>query len=160
MAEDKLGETKAIRLELSLPCDVRFRPVLAAMSEKMAEYVGFAKSEATEIAETVVCATDGVFDDDAPSAYSTLDVTFSTNDQEMEIRVRYVCEGTAGGDAGGLGIERLLSQRGESDAPLDVMQRVMGRVEFGRDAGAEVCTLAKLLPRQASGRDSPDTGHE
>ena len=145
MAEDKFGGGKAIRLELSVPCDARFRQVLGAMSQKMASYVGYAEREATEVADMLVRAADGVFHAEGPSVYTTLDVTFATSDEEMEIRVRYVCA-DATGDANGPGIEHLLRQRGDGDAPLDVMQRVMRTVEFRRDNGVEICTLTKLLP--------------
>lgn len=146
MVEGKRGDPKAIRLELSVPCDARFRHVLAALSEKMAAYVGYAAPEATQVADTVVHATDGVFGDDEPTAYTTLDVTFATSDQEMEIRVRYVCAETDASRTGTPEIERLLSRRQGGAAPIDAMQRVMGRVEFGHTDGVEFCTLTKRLP--------------
>lgn len=146
MAEGKQGDPKAIRLELSIPCDARFRQVLAAMSEKMAAYVGYAEADATEVADTVLHATEGVFGDDEPATYTTVDVTFATSDREMEIRLRYVCAEADPGRKDESEIERRLTRRHKGDAPLDVMQRVMRSVEFGRDNGAEFCSLTKLLP--------------
>ena len=107
MAEEKLDGAKVIRLELSVPCDAKFRRVLAAMSEKRAAYVGYAATEATEVADTLTRATDGVFSDDGPSAYTSLDVTFATSSEEMEIHVRYIC---AEGNSVGPGVEHILSQ--------------------------------------------------
>ena len=40
MGEGKQLDAKAVRLELTVPCDTRFRPVLSTICERMAEYVG------------------------------------------------------------------------------------------------------------------------
>ena len=143
MADDTQGNAKAIRLELSVPCDPRFRQVLAAMSQKMAAYLGYAADEATQVAEILTRATEGVCDADDVAAYTAFDVTFATNDETMEIRVRYV-----GAEVGarGPGVEQLLSQGRDRDTPLALMRRGMHTVEFGRDDGVEFCTLTKLLP--------------
>ena len=143
MVDEKLDDSKAIRLELSVPCDARFRQVLAAMSEKMASYVGYAANEATEVAEILTRATDGVCRAEGGAAYTAFDVTFATSDETMEIQVRYIC---AEAHPAGQGIEHLLSQGGDQDAPLALMQRSMHTVEFGHDEGVEFCTLTKLLP--------------
>ena len=93
-------------------------------------------------------ATNGVLDHREASEYTILDVTFATNDEEMEIRVRYLCEGENGDAADRPRIERLLSLRGDAEAPLDLIQRVIARVEFGRDNGVEFCALRKPLPEE------------
>ena len=118
------------------------------MSKKMAAYIGYPEQEATEVADTVVRATDRAFsdDDDGPSTYAMLDVTFETSEEEMEIRVRYVSKETNTDGRGHGSIKRLLRRRGDGDAPLDVMHFVMRPVEFGRDNGVEFCALTKLLP--------------
>lgn len=143
MTEGKLADAKAIRLELSGPCDAQFSQVLTAMSKKMAAYVGYGAREATEVADTLTRATEGVFAGDGTSTYATLDVTFATSDHEMEIRVRYI---SAESNTAGPGVERLLSQQAGGDTPLALMRRAMRTVEFGRDDGVEICTLTKLLP--------------
>ena len=143
MVDGKLDVAKEIRLELSVPCDTRFRQVVAMMSEKMATYVGYAEGDATAVADTVVQATDGVFDEDGATPYTALDVTFATSDAEMEIRVRYICAEPTGVQTNG-DVEARLRSRG--DAPLEAMQRVMRRVEFGQHDGVEFCALTKLLP--------------
>ena len=148
MDEGKPLDAKSIRLELTVPCDTRFRPVLMGICERMVAYVGFAGAEAAELAETIAHATDGVLDHDEAPEYTSLDVTFATNDAEIEIRVRYLCEEENGHAPDRPGIERLLSRRRDSEAPLDLIQRVMPRVEFGRDNGVEFCTLSKPLPEE------------
>lgn len=148
MGEDKPLDTKAVRLELTVPCDTRFRPVLSSICERMAEYVGYPQLEATELAATIVHATDGVLDHEEAAEYTSLDVTFATGQEEIEIRVRYRCEGREGQPAKQPGIEHLLSRRRDAEAPLDIIQRVMRRVEFGRDGGVEYCTLSKRLPEE------------
>lgn len=142
MPEAKPGDSKAIRLELSVPCDTRFQQVLTAMSRKMATYLGYDDPEASEVAETITRAT-GVFGEDGTCAYETLDVTFATSDQDMEIRVRYVC---ADATRTAPNVEQLLSQGGAVDAPLALMRRAMHTVEFGDDHGVACCTLTKRLP--------------
>ena len=93
-------------------------------------------------------ATDGVLDHDEAPEYTSLDVMFATNDAEIEIRVRYLCEGENGHATDRPRIERLLSRRRDGETPLDLIQRVMPRVEFGRDNGVEFCTLSKPLPEE------------
>ena len=148
MGEDNPLDTKAVRLELKVPCDSRFRPVLSTICERMAEYVGYPHCDATELADTIVHATDGVLDHEEAAEYTSLDVTFATGQEEIEIRVRYLCEGGVDPQAQQPGIERLLSRRRDAEAPLDIIQRVMRRVEFGREGGIEFCALSKPLPEE------------
>ena len=148
MGEEKPLDAKSMRLELKVPYDTRFRPVLAGICERMAAHLGFTGAEATELAETIAHTTDGVLDHDEAPDYTSLDVTFATNDAEIEIRVRYLCEGENSHATDRPGIERLLSRRRNDEAPLDLIQRVMRCVEFGRDNGVEFCTLSKRLPEE------------
>ena len=148
MGKGKPLDAKSMRLELKVPCDTRFRPVLAGICERMAAHVAFAGAEAAELAETIAHATDGVLDHDKPPDYTSLDVTFATNDAEIEISVRYLCEGENSYATDRPGIERLLSRRRNDEGPLNLIQRVMRRVEFGRDNGVEFCTLSKPLQEE------------
>lgn len=79
-----------LRLELTVPCDLRFRPLLEVMCERMASYVGYPRVEARTVAETVAQATAGAFSESGPRAYASLSLSFATSDREMEIRVRYL----------------------------------------------------------------------
>ena len=75
-------------------------------------------------------------------------MTFATGQEEIEIRVRYLCEGREDQEVRQPGIEHLLSRRRDAEAPLDIIQRVMRRVEYGRDGGVEYCTLSERLPEE------------
>ena len=145
MTDDKPLDTRSIRLELTVPCDERFRSVLSLMCERMARYVGYCGTEAAELAATVARAADSVLTHEEAPPYSSLDLRILTSESEIEFRVRYLGEKLP--DDGGA-IERLLSHRCGDEVPLEVMQRVMRRVEFGLDDGVEFCALSQALPEE------------
>ena len=142
MADDKPLDTRSLRLDLTVPCDERFRPVLSQMCEQMARYVGYRDHELAELAAAVVRAADGALAHAEAPAYRSLAGTILTSVSEIEFRVRYHGENPSG-ERGA--IERMLSHRQGDDAPLEAMQRVMRRVEFGLDEGVEFCALSQAL---------------
>jgi len=148
MVDDKPLNPRSIKLGVTVPCDERFRTLLSILCERMIRYVGYSESEATEFASSVVHATDGVLEhEDAPD-YTSLDVTIATSETEIEFHVRYLRE-DADGDVPVVGIERLLSRQRGDDVPLDIIRRVIHRVEFGQDNGVEFCALTMTLPDEA-----------
>ena len=90
MADDKPLDARAIRLEVTVPCDERFRPVLGVLCARMARYVGYGDVQAEELASAVVHATDGVLEHEESPQYTSLDVTIATSSSEIEFRVRYL----------------------------------------------------------------------
>ena len=146
MADEKPLDDRSIRLEFTVPCDARFRPVLSLMCERMARYVGYRDPEAAELAATVARAAEGVLTHEEAPEYRSLDITILTKEHEIEFRVRYLGQHLSGRSGGS--IERLLSRRHGDDVPLEVMQRVMRRVEFGLDNGVEFCALSQSLPEE------------
>ena len=147
MADDKPLDTRSIRLELTVPCDERFRTVLGLLCERTARYVGYSESEARTLASSVVHATDGVLEHDEAPEYTSLDVTIATNETEIEFRVQYQRAGADDADPV-LGIERLLARRRGREVPLDVIRRAVERVECGEDRGVEFCALTMRLPER------------
>ena len=146
------GETRqgpaAVRLELTVPCDPRFRDLLEAVSRRMAAYIGYADADADAIAETVMQASGGLLGRDAPAAYASLDLTFATSDREMEILLRYVrTERPVLPDEPDM---QHLLRRGDGGAPIDALRRVMECVELGRRDGVEFCRLTRPLPEDDS----------
>lgn len=135
-----------IRFDLTVPCDARFRPMLDQLASRLIAYIGYAASDVTTLTCAVERATERVLTGNAGSPYSSLDVSFRTSDTEMEIRIRCRQGPDAPRDAEATDIERVLSQAGEDDPPLDFIQQVMTRVEFDREDGADICTLARTLP--------------
>ncbi len=153
MVAEKPLNTQAFRLELTIPCDDRFRSVLSVLCERMLRYVWYSGAEAEEVAASVVHATDGVLVHGASRTYKDLDVTIATNERDIQFRVRYLCgHGEPSGDAPS--VAHLLSEHSGDEAPLDAMNRVMSRVEFGKDDGVEFCALSKSLPKEASPKPS------
>ncbi len=149
MADDKPLDARAIRLEVTVPCDERFRPVLGVLCERMARYVGYGDVQAEELASAVVHATDGVLEHEESPQYTSLDVTIATSSSEIEFRVRYLTEGATASDGdAGPGIESLLTRPRGDEPALDIIRRVMRRVEFGRSDGVEFCSLSKALPEE------------
>ena len=133
---------------MTVPCDERFRTVLSSLCERMARYVGYSESEASGLASSVVHATDGVLEHEEAPGYTSLDVTIATSETEIEFRVHYKRDG-ADEALPVVGIERLLSRQRGSDAPLDIIRRVMQRVEFGQRDGVEFCALTTMLPEES-----------
>ncbi len=159
MTDDRPLDTQAFRLEFTIPCDDRFRPVLGVLCEHMVRYVGYSQTEAAEVAAAVVHATDGVLVPSERPAYKDLDVTFATSESEIEFRVRYLRgQGEPSGEAPS--IAHLLGERSGDEAPLDAIHRVMGRVEFGQDDGVEFCTLTKSLPEEPGKPSHPEPSPE
>ena len=151
MADEMPQGPTAVRLELTVPCDPRFRDLLAAVSRRMAAYIGYADADADVVAETVLQATGGLFGGDAPAASASLDLTFATSDREMEILLRYVRkERQVLPDEHDM--QHVLCRGGERGAPIDAMRRVMECVEFGRQDGVEFCRMTRQLPRAPSGQ--------
>ncbi len=142
MADETPLDPRNIRLELTVPCDGRFRPVLHVMCERIIRYVGYAKAQASDIAAAVVHSTDGVLEHQKAPTFTSLAVTISTTTRDIEFRIRYL------GDANATdpGIESLLSQVRGAEAPLDAMSRTMRDVEFGSVDGVEYCVLKQTLP--------------
>lgn len=143
MADETQQGPAAIRLELSVPCDPRFRDLLEAVSRRMAAYIGYPDADADAIAGAVMSATGGLLGPGAPATYASLDLTFATSDREMEILLRYV-RPEQPGSPDEPGIRNLLRRGG--GAPMDALRVVMDNVELDRRDGAECCCLTKQLP--------------
>ena len=152
MADETPLDARNIRLELTLPCDERFRPVLRVICHRIIRYVGYPEPQAAEIASAVVHATDGVLEHQESPEYTSLAVTVATSTRDIEFRIRYLC----GVSDTGPGVESLLSQRRGSEVPLDAMRRVMRGVEFGSSDGVEYCVLNQLLPPPYMETSHPD----
>ena len=143
VSDDATEDPGAVRCELTLPCDARFRALRERVVERLAASLGCAEAEAAGRAATL--ATSGLADHPAGSAYSRVTMTFTAGGGVITIHVRYLVDPGAAETAPGPGIESILSEGG-SDAPLAVMRRLASRVEFGRVDGVECCTLVAPLP--------------
>lgn len=136
-----------IRLGLTVPCDGRFRQIVHQIAFRVAQYIGYPEAAAEVVARTVEEATSGALEHAWATPYTGVELSFRRTQREMEIRIRYLAN-ARGTEPAGPGIEQLLSRRWRERTPLDLIQRVMTRVEFGCVDGSEVCTLALPLPRE------------
>ena len=87
MDDEKPLDPKSIRLDLTVPCDARFRPVLTVITERMAEYLGFPEPEANALTASLIDEANGVLDHDEAPSYSSVEVTFATSDTEIAIQL-------------------------------------------------------------------------
>ena len=135
-----------MRLDMTVSCDERFRPLLDQFVSRMIAYVGYDAPDATAVAGVVERAIGGARACMAGSPDASVDLRFVIGETEMQIRIG--CRPAPGaGPTGEVGLDRALREGGAGeDAPLHRIRQVMTRVEFGREGGLDVCTLAKALP--------------
>ena len=136
------ADPSAVRLEVTLPCDARFRALRDCIVERLAGALGCAGGGAATRA--VRLATSGVLDHPAGSVYTSVAMTFTTGPGALTIHVRYLVDPGAPGSVPAPAVERILSEGG-GNAPLALMRRLASRVEFGSVDGAECCTLVTPL---------------
>jgi hypothetical protein len=136
-----------MRLDMTVSCDERFRPLLDQLVSRMIAYVGYDGPDATAVAGVVERAIGGARACMAGTPNASLDLRFVVCETEMEIRIGCRPAPGAARRAEARPLDRVLREGGAGeDAPLDRIQQVMTRVEFGREDGLDVCTLAKALP--------------
>jgi hypothetical protein len=136
----------SLSLDVTVPCDGRYLPVLRRLTARTVEYIGFHEAARASVVETIDCAMAGVFTDGEPS-YSDIGLRLATTENDMLVRIRYL--GGPNGDGAGT-IESLLSRTADDGAPLERLRRGMKTVVLGRESGgdgAEFCELTHPLPK-------------
>ena len=134
-----------MRVDVTVSCDERFRPLLDQLVSRMIAYVGYDGSDATAVTGVVERAIDGARALMAGTPDASLDLRFVICETEMKIRIGCRPAPGAAEQAERRALDRVVREGGE-DALLDRIREVMTRVEFGREDGLDVCTLAKALP--------------
>lgn len=143
VSDDAAADPGEVRLEVTLPCDARFRPLRNRVVARLTACLGYGEADAATRAVTL--AASGVLDHAAGAVYSSVTMTFTAGAGVLTIRVRYLADPDGSGTAPGLPVERILGDGGR-DAPLAVLRRLASRVEVGQVDGAECCTLVTPLP--------------
>ncbi len=87
MSDEIPLDTRALRFDITVPSDERFRPVLAPICEKVAGYVGYSETAATELAEEVARVIDGLLGRDELSSSCDIDVSVVTTDRTIEFHL-------------------------------------------------------------------------
>ena len=147
-----MGETRrasdpaaSIGLNVTLPCEARYLPVLRRLAEQTADHLGYRAPHRDEVVRAIEQAVLRVFES-GDAAYTHVELRVAASGRNMQIRVRYL--GAPPRD-GAPAIERLLSRSGPDGVPLEQLRRSMRTVVLGRgpeDDGADFCELTRALP--------------
>lgn len=136
----------SIALDVTLPCEARYVPILRRLAERTAEHLGYR----TTCRDDVVCAIEQavrrVFEP-GDSPYTHVELRLAARGRDMLVRIRYL--GAARPRGGAPVIEQLLSRAGPDGVPLDRLRRSMRTVVLGRgteDDDADFCELTRALP--------------
>ena len=80
-------DTRALRFDITVPSDHRFRPVLEPICQKVAGYVGYSETAAAELAEEVARVIDGLLVGDGLPSACEIDVSVVTTGRAIEVHV-------------------------------------------------------------------------
>ena len=147
-----MGETESqpsmssLSLDVAVPCDARYLPMLRQLAERTVEYIGYHASRRDEVVRTIDHAVSGVFGP-GDTAYTNIELQLATTQSDMQVRIRYL--GAPANTAGPTPIEQLLSRPDGDGVPLERLRRGMQTVVLGREAGgggADFCELTRALP--------------
>ncbi len=139
--------SETVRFGLTVPTDRRFHEMVRVFSVRVVAYLGYADGDAEAIGQIVERLIEGVTEHAfAGAPHERVHVSVATGGSELEIRVRYRQPSGKGSGAGSGHVERGLLRKRDGDVPLELMRRVMARVEFGREDGSEFCRLTRPLP--------------
>lgn len=133
-------------LNVTLPCEARYLPMLRQLAERTADHLGYRAPHRDDVVCAVEEAVLRVFKPGA-AAYTHVELQLTARGRDMRVRIRYL--GASRPRDGAPGIERLLSRDGPDGVPLDRLRRLMSTVVLGReteDDGAEFCELTRALP--------------
>ena len=143
---DRPDPTTSMGLNLTLPCEARYFPILRQLVERAADHLGYR----TTHREDVVCAIEQavlrVFES-GDAAYTHVELQLAARGRDLQVRIRYL--GAARPRDGAPIIEQLLSRSGPDGVPLDRLRRSMRTVVVGRgpaDDDADFCELTRALP--------------
>ncbi len=139
--------SETVRFGLTVPTDRRFFETVRVFSVRVAAYLGYADGDAEAIGQIVERVIEGVTEHAfAGAPHEHVHVSVARGGSEMEIRVQYREPSGKRSGAGSSHVERWLLKQRDGDVPLELMRRVMARVEFGREDGTEFCRLTRPLP--------------
>ena len=136
----------SIGLNVTLPCEARYLPILRQLAERAADHLGYRSTQRDDFVSAIEHAVVGVFEPGA-AAYTHVELRMTASGRDMQVRIRYL--GASVSRDGAPIIERLLSRSGPDGVPIERLRRSMGTVVLGRgpdDDGADFCELTRALP--------------
>ena len=143
---ERASDAAAIGLNVTLPCEARYLPILRQLAERAADHLGYRSTQRDDFVCAIEQAVVRVFEPGA-AAYTHVELRMASSGRDMQVRIRYL--GASVPRDGAPIIERLLSRSGPDGVPLERLRRSMGRVVLGRgpgDDGADFCELTRALP--------------
>lgn len=87
MSDDLPLDTRALRFEITVSADERFRPVLGPICRRVAGYVGFSDAELTDLEGDVERIVTGLLAGGALSTSAHLDVSVLTTERDITFRL-------------------------------------------------------------------------
>ncbi|SVA58237.1 uncharacterized protein METZ01_LOCUS111091, partial [marine metagenome] len=102
----------ALCLDVTLPCEVRYLPVLNRLAEQAVDYTGYDNMVRAEMLRVVEAAVRRVLDSEA---YQKVGLRLATTDSDMLIRIRCFHAATV---ERSMSIEQLLSKADADETPL------------------------------------------
>ncbi len=135
----------SIGLNVTLPCEARYLPLLRQLAERAADHLGYRTPHRDDVVDAIEQAVLGVFEPGA--AYTHVELCLAASGRNLQVRIRYL--GASPPRDGAPVIERLLSRSGPDGVPLDRLRRSMRTVVLGcgsDDDGADFCELTRALP--------------
>ena len=136
----------SIGLNVTLPCEARYLPILRQLAAQAADHLGYRSTQRDDFVCAIEQAVVRVFEPGA-AAYTHVELRMAASGRDMQVRIRYL--GASVPRDGAPIIERLLSRSGPDGVPLERLRRSMGTVVVGRgpeDDGADFCELTRALP--------------
>ena len=135
-----------ISIGLAIPTDERFLDTVRDVASRVAEYVGFAKADATRMGQSINDAVAGLVRlSSPPDIRNSINLSFVTESGDFEVRIRYRTLADGNVPPTPRSLEEGLRRNG-AGGTLDSIQRVMDRVEFGEQDGVAFCRLIRRLP--------------
>ena len=147
---ERPGSTVSIGLNVTLPCETRYLPVLRQLAERTADYLGYRTTHRDDVVCAIEQAVLRVFEPGG-AAYTHVELRMAASGRDMQVRIRYL--GASRPRGGAPIIEQLLSRSGPDGVPLDLLRRSMRTVVLGQgpeDDGADFCELTRALPEAGS----------
>ena len=136
----------SIGLNVTLPCEARYLPLLRRLAERAADHLGYRAPHRDDVVCAIEQAVLGVFEPGDAASYTHVELRMAAGGRSMRVRIRYL---GAPLPRDGVPIERLLSRPGPDGVPIERLRRSMGTVVLGRgpdDEGADFCELTRALP--------------
>ncbi len=137
--------TTSIGLNVTLPCEARYLPMVRQLAEQTADYLGYRIPHRDEVVGAIEQAVLRVFESGG-AAYTHVELHMAASGRNMRVLIRYL--GASGSRAGASAIERLLSRSGPDGVPIEQLRRSMRTVVLGRGPGdgVDFCELTRTLP--------------